>query len=98
MLKNSHLRSNPGKKRYASRPSIAWGSVDVLINNAGISIRHDSLISRRIKRTCNFHPFMDAELGTNFSLDTALRNSLIPLIVSAKTPNKTLLGKAKPAR
>jgi predicted AAA+ superfamily ATPase len=33
---------------------------------------------------------MAAELGTDFSLDTVLRNGLIPLIVSAKTPAKTL--------
>jgi len=33
---------------------------------------------------------MAAELGTNFSLDAALRNGLIPLIVSANAPGKTL--------
>jgi predicted AAA+ superfamily ATPase len=38
----------------------------------------------------HFHPFMAAELGTDFSLDTALRNGLTPLIFSANTPDKTL--------
>jgi predicted AAA+ superfamily ATPase len=38
----------------------------------------------------HFHPFMAAELGPNFSLDAALRNGLIPLIVSANAPGKTL--------
>jgi len=33
---------------------------------------------------------MAAELGTDFSLDAALRNGLIPLIVSANAPGKTL--------
>lgn len=38
----------------------------------------------------HLHPFMAAELGTAFSLDQALRNGLIPLIVSAKDPERTL--------
>ena len=38
----------------------------------------------------HFHPFMAAELGTRFSLDTALRNGLIPLVVSANAPDQTL--------
>jgi uncharacterized protein len=38
----------------------------------------------------HFHPFMAAELGTDFSIDAALRNGLIPLIVSANAPGKTL--------
>lgn len=37
-----------------------------------------------------FHPFMAAELGTNFSLDAALNIGLLPLIVSSKTPGKSL--------
>jgi predicted AAA+ superfamily ATPase len=38
----------------------------------------------------NFHPFMAVELGDAFSLDSALRTGLIPLIVSAKDPVNTL--------
>jgi predicted AAA+ superfamily ATPase len=38
----------------------------------------------------HFHPFMAAELGVDFSLKDALRNGLIPLVVSAKSPDKTL--------
>jgi uncharacterized protein len=37
-----------------------------------------------------FHPFMAAELGADFSLETALKVGLLPLIVSAKTPDKSL--------
>jgi predicted AAA+ superfamily ATPase len=37
-----------------------------------------------------FHPFMASEMGADFSLDAALRNGLIPLIVSASEPDKTL--------
>jgi predicted AAA+ superfamily ATPase len=33
---------------------------------------------------------MAAELGTGFSLDTALENGLIPLVVSAKSPDRSL--------
>ena len=40
----------------------------------------------------HLHPFMAAELGSEFSLDAALKNGLIPLIVSAKSPDKTLLS------
>ena len=38
----------------------------------------------------HLHPFMAAELGADFSLDTALKTGLIPLIVSDKDPGKTL--------
>ena len=38
----------------------------------------------------HFHPFMAAELGPDFSFDAALRNGLIPLIVTANAPGKTL--------
>ncbi len=38
----------------------------------------------------HLHPFMAAELGADFSLDKALTYGLIPLIVSAKEPDKTL--------
>jgi uncharacterized protein len=37
-----------------------------------------------------FHPFMAAELGSDFSLDAALQTGLIPLIVPANEPDKTL--------
>ena len=38
----------------------------------------------------HFHPFMAAELAENFSLDAALQNGLIPLVVSANDPVHTL--------
>ena len=38
----------------------------------------------------HFHPFMASELGTNFELTSALKNGLIPLIVSANEPEKKM--------
>jgi uncharacterized protein len=38
----------------------------------------------------HFHPFMAAELGTDFSLEAALHQGLIPLVVSAKESDRTL--------
>jgi predicted AAA+ superfamily ATPase len=40
----------------------------------------------------HFHPFMAAELGDEFSLDSALKTGMVPLIVSSKSPAKTLLS------
>ncbi len=37
-----------------------------------------------------FHPFMAAELKDNFSLEFALKDGMIPLIISANSPEKSL--------
>ncbi len=38
----------------------------------------------------HFHPFMAAELGSDFCLDKALKHGLIPLVTTAAAPEKTL--------
>ncbi len=48
----------------------------------------DLLAGRVIRKT--LHPFMAMELGTRFDLDSALKQGLLPLVVSAKDPNAVL--------
>jgi len=48
----------------------------------------DLLAGRAIKTT--LHPFIAAELGKRFSLESALTIGLIPLVVAAKNPVKSL--------
>ena len=71
-------------EEYRTHQFILTGSSARKLRRGGVNL----LAGRAI--LTHFHPFMAAELGTNFSLDTALRDGLIPLIVSAKEPNKTL--------
>ena len=63
----------------------------ILTGSSARKLRHGgvNLLAGRALLT-HFHPFMASELGAGFSLDAALRNGLIPLIVSAKEPDKTL--------
>ncbi len=71
-------------EEYKTHQFILTGSSVRKLRRGGVN-----LLAGRSLLT-HFHPFMAAELGTDFSLDTALRNGLIPLIVSANTPDKTL--------
>ena len=71
-------------EEYKNHQFILTGSSARKLRRGGVN-----LLAGRALLT-HFHPFMAAELGTDFSLDTALRNGLIPLIVSAKMPAKTL--------
>jgi predicted AAA+ superfamily ATPase len=59
--------------------------------------------SRKLKRTgvdllggratvCTLHPFMAAELGRRFHLESALELGLLPLVVAADDPAATLRG------
>ena len=41
---------------------------------------------------CSMHPFMAAELGDSFDLAAALRVGLVPLVVMAEAPDRTLRG------
>ncbi len=50
---------------------------------------HVNLLGGRALLT-HFHPFMAAELGDNFELDSALQDGLIPLILSSSAPQKKL--------
>lgn len=63
----------------------------ILTGSSARKLRHGgvNLLGGRALLT-HFHPFMAAELGPEFSLEEALRNGLIPLVVSANEPDKTL--------
>jgi len=63
----------------------------ILTGSSARKLRHGgvNLLSGRALLT-HFHPFMAAELGKDFSLETALQNGLIPLVVAANDPAKTL--------
>ena len=41
---------------------------------------------------CSMHPFMAAELGDRFDLEATLRLGLVPLVVMADAPDRTLRG------
>ena len=63
----------------------------ILTGSSARKLRHGgvNLLAGRALLT-HFHPYMAAELNTNFSMTSALNNGLIPLIVAAKSPDKTL--------
>lgn len=63
----------------------------ILTGSSARKLRHGgvNLLAGRALLT-HFHPFMAAELGKDFRLDVALHNGLIPLVISANDPAKTL--------
>ena len=69
-------------EEYKTHQFILTGSSARKLRRGGVN-----LLAGRALLT-HFHPFMAAELGNDFSLDTALRNGLIPLIVSANKPGQ----------
>jgi len=71
-------------EEYKTHQFILTGSSARKLRRGGVN-----LLAGRALLT-HFHPFIAAELGNDFSIDTALRNGLIPLIVSARTPTKTI--------
>lgn len=71
-------------EEYKTHQFILTGSSARKLRRGGVN-----LLAGRAVLT-HFHPFMAAELGADFSLNSALRNGLIPLVVSANTPVKTL--------
>lgn len=59
--------------------------------------------ARKLKRTgadllggralnCTLHPFMAAELGEAFSLESSLKHGMLPVIYNAKNPSRSLEG------
>ena len=50
----------------------------------------DLLAGRAVR--CSMHPFMAAELGDRFDLEAALRLGMVPLVVMADEPERTLRG------
>ncbi len=71
-------------EEYKTHQFILTGSSARKLRRGGVNL----LAGRAI--LTHFHPFMAAELGSDFSLDAVLKNGLIPLVVTAKTPGKTL--------
>ena len=71
-------------EEYQTHQFILTGSSARKLRRGGVNLLAGRLI------LTHFHPFMAAELGNEFSLDAALRNGLIPLVVSANSPGKTL--------
>jgi uncharacterized protein len=63
----------------------------ILTGSSARKLRHGgvNLLAGRAILT-NFHPFMASELEADFSLEVALKNGLIPLILSANEPDKTM--------
>ncbi|MCF8039591.1 MAG: AAA family ATPase [Desulfohalobiaceae bacterium] len=71
-------------ENYTTHQFILTGSSARKLRRGGVN-----LLAGRALLT-HFHPFMAAELGKDFSLETSLKNGLIPLIVSANAPDKAL--------
>ena len=63
---------------------ILTGSSSRKLKRTGV----DLLAGRAIKQT--LYPFIAAELGKNFNLDSALKYGLLPLVVSSSDPQKVL--------
>ncbi len=63
---------------------ILTGSSARKIKRAGV----DLLAGRALFRT--FHPFIASELGDRFSLDDALRNGMVPLVLASPDPAEVL--------
>ena len=71
-------------EQYQGHQFILTGSSARKLRRGGVN-----LLAGRALLT-HFHPFMAAELGSDFDLDKALKNGLIPLVFSAKSPEKTM--------
>lgn len=69
---------------YKTHQFILTGSSARKLRRGGVN-----LLAGRALLT-HFHPFMAAELGRDFSLETSLQHGLIPLIVAANAPDKAL--------
>lgn len=71
-------------EEYKTHQFIMTGSSARKLRRGGVN-----LLAGRALLT-HFHPFIASELNEDFSLDTALKFGLIPLVVSSDTPGKTL--------
>ena len=71
-------------EEHKSHQFILTGSSTRKLRRGGVNLLAGRALLTR------FHPFLAAEMGADFSLDAALGNGLIPLIVSARKPDKTL--------
>ncbi|MDM8538240.1 AAA family ATPase [Desulfobacterales bacterium HSG17] len=71
-------------EEYKTHQFILTGSSARKLRRGGVN-----LLAGRALLT-HFHPFMAAELDNDFCLDNALKNGMIPLILSANEPARTL--------
>ncbi len=71
-------------EEHKSHQFILTGSSTRKLRRGGVNLLAGRALLTR------YHPFLAAEMGADFSLDAALGNGLIPLIVSARKPDKTL--------
>jgi len=71
-------------EKYKTHQFILTGSSARKLRRGGVNL----LAGRAL--LSHMHPFMAAELGGDFSLASALEIGLIPLIISAKSPGKSL--------
>ena len=69
-----------------SRRFVLTGSSARKLRREGV----DLLAGRAL--LCSMHPFMAAELAERFELEQALRLGLVPLVVMADAPDRTLRG------
>ena len=69
-----------------SRRFVLTGSSARKLRREGV----DLLAGRAL--LCSMHPFMAAEMGWRFDLAEALRRGLVPLVVMADAPERTLRG------
>ncbi|MDE0220362.1 MAG: DUF4143 domain-containing protein, partial [Spirochaetaceae bacterium] len=69
-----------------SRRFVLTGSSARKLRREGV----DLLAGRAL--LCSMHPFMAAELAERFELEEALRLGLVPLVVMADAPDRTLRG------
>lgn len=80
LLNSIHLLIEEDKQRQF----IMTGSSARKLKHGGVNL----LAGRAL--VTHMHPFMASELGKDFSLDQALKTGMIPLIVDAKEPEKSL--------
>lgn len=71
-------------EKYKTHQFILTGSSARKLRRRGVN-----LLAGRALLT-HFHPFIASELKEDFSLDTALKFGLIPLVTSSDTPGKTM--------
>lgn len=75
---HSQMEEKPGLQ------FILTGSSARKVRGKGVNLLGGRAVLRSL------HPFMASELEDNFDLDEALRNGLVPLVVSSRNPEDTL--------
>ncbi|MBI3535871.1 MAG: ATP-binding protein [Deltaproteobacteria bacterium] len=72
------------QKKWKQIQFILTGSSSRKLKSKGV----DLLAGRALIK--NLHPFMAAELGSDFSLSKALESGMLPIVWSSQNPNETL--------